>query len=57
MSTLLKKLTFSFLAFLVLFFSIAPYLSAVKAADPPTSPASQGTWYNQNFFNCVGATG
>jgi hypothetical protein len=58
MSILLKKLTLSFLSFLVLFFSIAPYLSAVKAVDsnpppasPPSSPAPQGTWYNQNFFD------
>lgn len=57
MSILLKKLTLSFLSFLILFLSVAPYLSAVKAdestptASPPSSPAPQGTWYNQNFYN------
>jgi hypothetical protein len=55
-----KKLTLSFLSFLILFFSVAPYLSAVKAATtdaPPSSPsvpAAQGTWYNQNFFGWYG---
>ncbi len=56
MSTLLKKLTLSFLSFLILFSSFAPNLLVVKAAstDPPTSPAAQGTWYNQNFFDWYG---
>jgi hypothetical protein len=60
MSILLKKLALSFLAFLVLFFSVAPYLSVVKAAttdapaSPPSAPAAQGTWYNQGFFDWYG---
>lgn len=45
MSTLLKKVVLSTLAFLVIFLSFAPSLMAVQAA----TPASAGTWYNQDF--------
>jgi hypothetical protein len=41
MPNLLRKLTFSFLSALVVFFAFAPYLS-VKAQE-------SGTWYNQDF--------
>jgi hypothetical protein len=48
MSNLLRKLAFSFLAFLVLFFSIAPNFMAAKAATPAP------TWYNSSFGDWYG---
>jgi hypothetical protein len=45
MSNLLKKLFFSFLTALVVFTSIAPSLSSVKAQEEEAA-----TWYKQNFI-------
>jgi len=57
MSTLLKKLTISFLIFLVVFTSLAPNFLIAKAdSSPDATPAPMGTWYNSNFgdwFNKV----
>ena len=60
MSTLLKKLTFSFLSFLVLFYSIAPNFLIAKAQQKENQltrdsnegelqAPSEGSWYNQGF--------
>jgi hypothetical protein len=50
MPNLLKKLTLSFLAFLVLFFSVAPSI-LVRAQETSTSGS---TWYNQSFQDWYG---
>jgi hypothetical protein len=47
MPNIFKKFLLSFLAFLVVLFSFAPFLQ-VKAEPTTTAPA-EGSWYNQDF--------
>jgi hypothetical protein len=49
MPSLFKKLTLTFLSFLILFFSVAPNLLVVKADS-----SNNSTWYNQDFKTWLG---